>query len=100
MLPEFSLAQLDQKLKRKGYRGLRIHHRNLISYLYTHTTKYPGKVCRVPKAANNHKIIYIKAINYLEELEIITVDRVASDYFTWTIAFTPEMIQSEDPSNG
>jgi len=54
----------------------------------------------VPKATNNHKIIYIRAINYLEELEIITVDRVASDYFTWTIAFTPGMIKSEETSNG
>ena len=100
MFANLSLTQLEQKFKRKGFRGLRIHHRNLITYLYNHTIKYPGVTCRVPKAANNHKIIYIKAINYLEELEIITVDRVASDYFTWTIAFTPGMIKSEETSNG
>ena len=100
MLANLSLTQLEQKFKRKGYRGLRIHHRNLISYLYAHTIKNPGVACRVPKAANNHKIIYIRAINYLEELEIITVDRVANDYFTWTFAFTPGIIQSKETSNG
>ena len=100
MLANLSLTQLEQKFKRKGFRGLRIHHRNLISYLYRHTINNPGVACQVPKATNNHKIIYIRAINYLEELEIITVDRVASDYLTWTIAFTPGMIKSEETSNG
>lgn len=66
--------------------GLRTHHQNLLTYFQHHRSKYPNAPCFVPKAPNNHLHTYLRALEKLEELNLLRVIRDGESYLNWIMA--------------
>lgn len=89
------LDEINCRISQGGLRGLRIHHRNILAYIYNQTVKSPGKMYPVPKATNHHPKIYIQAICTLENMGLIVVERPTDHYQEWLIGFAddPDLTQ-------
>lgn len=70
-----------------GVPGLSINQRNLYLYYLNHRKKHPHTPCYVPKnmAQGNGKVDYFKAIEKLEKLRLVRVDRTAENYTGWIL---------------
>lgn len=65
--------------------GLRLQHRNILTYYYHHLKKYPNAPCFVPKGPSNRISDYLRALEKLEELKLIKVVRNSDNYTSWII---------------
>ncbi len=75
-------------LETHGVVGLRINHRNIYAYVVNHYRVKPGMPCYVPPCPlrSNRLPQYIKAIEKLESLGIIVVDRSGGEEYTeWVV---------------
>ena len=65
--------------------GLRTQHRNILTYYYHHKKKNPHVPCFVPKAPCHHLDDHLKALEKLEELNLVKVIRDSDSYRGWII---------------
>lgn len=95
------LERINRQINSGGLRGLRTHHRNILSYIYSQTLKAPGQMYRVPKATNNHPRVYIQSICFLEKMGLIVVERPTDNYKDWLMAFAEvPNLPNQEVSNG
>jgi hypothetical protein len=69
---------------------MRTHQRNLYNYFLRH-----GNGCTVPLHTwfGVRKVDHLNAVQALEKKGLIEVDRVTSNYLTWTICSVSEVLQ-------
>jgi hypothetical protein len=65
--------------------GLRLQHRNILQYYYHHKKKYAHTPCFVPKSTVQHLCVYLRALEKLEELKLISIVRNGDNYQGWII---------------
>jgi len=67
--------------------GLRTNQRNIWRYYLHHRQKYPAAPCFVPKSplSSSQFEVWMKAIDALEEKNLVTIDRSAPHYTGWII---------------
>ena len=68
-------------------RSLTSHQRNLYFYFLNHQEKRSDEPCYVPTSPVAHGRLnqYFQALERLEELHLVTVDREAADYREWVM---------------
>lgn len=73
-------------------RALTITQRNLYLHFLNHQEKNPNEPCYVPPnpAQNSRLSQYMKAIQRLEEMNLIVVDRESAFYYTGWVMRSPE----------
>ena len=67
--------------------GLTINQRNILQYYYNHRSKHKNVPCYVPKLVIRGGRIdnYIRALDALEQMGAISLDRTAPNYTGWII---------------
>lgn len=65
--------------------GLTINQRNIYMYFLNHIRKYKNAPCFVPKisATRNRTKDYFRALDALEEKQLIVIDRSSPNYTGW-----------------
>lgn len=74
--------------------ALTVYQRTILRYYYHHKQKYPQVPCYAPKISScgSRRDVYFKALETLERLQYITVDRRASNYTGWIIKDHPNAV--------
>jgi len=77
--------------------GLSKHQRSILQYFYHHKRKNPHAPCFAPHVdvCNSRRETYFKALDALERLKYIIVDRRAPNYTGWIIKEHPDSPMQE-----
>jgi hypothetical protein len=77
--------------------SLSIQQRNLYLYYLNHKEKGLSTPCYVPPApsSRNRLSLYLRAIERLEELHLVTVDRESDDYREWVMRDHEETVNDD-----
>ena len=69
---------------------MRTHQRNLYNYFLRH-----GSGCAVPlhRCFGVRKVDHLNAVQALEKMGLIKVNRITANYLTWTIRSVSEVLQ-------
>ena len=80
-------------------RALSSSQRNLYLYFLNHQEKNPGQPCYVPTSPIAHGRLnqYLRALERLEELRLVTVDRESEDYQEWVMREPEDEISVRSP---
>lgn len=79
--------------------SLTINQRNLYLHFLNHKEKGLTTPCYVPQApsSRNRLSLYLRAIERLEELNLISVDRESEDYREWVMRDPEDEISVRSP---
>lgn len=79
--------------------ALTSHQRNIYLYFLNHKEKNPGEPCYVPASPVAHGRLhqYLRALEKLEELHLVIVDRDAEDYREWVMREPEDEISVRSP---
>lgn len=65
--------------------SLRTNQRNLLRLVAQHEQRYPGEPCYLGKVTASRRNVFIKAVNSLEERQLIEIERTGSNFQAWKI---------------
>lgn len=65
--------------------NLRTNQRNVLRLVAQHEQRNPGQPCYLGKVTASRANVFIKAVNSLEEKQLIEIERTGSNFQAWTI---------------
>ena len=65
--------------------NLRTNQRNILRLVAQHEQRHPGETCYLGRVTASRVNVFLKAVNSLEEKELIEIERTGSNFQTWKI---------------
>ena len=65
--------------------SLRTNQRNILRLVAQHVQRNPGEPCYLGKVTASRVNVFLKAVNSLEEKQLIEINRTSSNFRAWTI---------------
>lgn len=65
--------------------SLRTNQRNVLRLVAQHEQRNPGEPCYLGKVTASRVNVFLKAVNSLEQKQLIEIDRTSDNFRAWTI---------------